>query len=97
MCRLGAARRFFDDCLRRHYALTLDVWGSRFDRNWQRIQALDRQRFDERFRAYAATLRRYLGPEHRGALCRAHSARTRSLIASAAAAACRQYSARAYR
>ncbi len=36
--------------LRRHYALTLDVWGERFDQNWQRIQALDPQRFDERFR-----------------------------------------------
>jgi cyclopropane-fatty-acyl-phospholipid synthase len=36
--------------LRRHYALTLDVWGERFDQNWARIQALDPQRFDERFR-----------------------------------------------
>jgi cyclopropane-fatty-acyl-phospholipid synthase len=36
--------------LRRHYALTLDVWAERFDRNWERIRALDRQRFDERFR-----------------------------------------------
>ncbi len=36
--------------LRRHYALTLDAWGERFDRNWPRIQALDPQRFDERFR-----------------------------------------------
>jgi cyclopropane-fatty-acyl-phospholipid synthase len=36
--------------LRRHYALTLDVWGERFDQNWPRIQALDPQRFDERFR-----------------------------------------------
>ncbi|HET7197923.1 MAG TPA: cyclopropane-fatty-acyl-phospholipid synthase family protein [Burkholderiales bacterium] len=36
--------------LRRHYALTLDEWGRRFDENWQRIQALDPQRFDERFR-----------------------------------------------
>jgi cyclopropane-fatty-acyl-phospholipid synthase len=36
--------------LRRHYALTLDVWAERFDRNWERIRALDPQRFDERFR-----------------------------------------------
>jgi len=36
--------------LRRHYALTLDAWGERFDRNWERICALDPQRFDERFR-----------------------------------------------
>lgn len=36
--------------LRRHYALTLDVWASRFDANWSRIQALDPARFNERFR-----------------------------------------------
>jgi cyclopropane-fatty-acyl-phospholipid synthase len=36
--------------LRRHYALTLDVWAERFDRNWDRIRALDPARFDERFR-----------------------------------------------
>jgi cyclopropane-fatty-acyl-phospholipid synthase len=36
--------------LRRHYALTLDAWGERFDRNWDRIHALDPPRFDERFR-----------------------------------------------
>ena len=36
--------------LRRHYALTLDVWAERFDRNWERIRALDPKRFDERFR-----------------------------------------------
>jgi cyclopropane-fatty-acyl-phospholipid synthase len=36
--------------LRRHYALTLDAWGERFDRNWERIHALDPGRFDERFR-----------------------------------------------
>ncbi len=36
--------------LRRHYALTLDVWAERFDRNWEAISALDPQRFDERFR-----------------------------------------------
>ena len=36
--------------LRRHYALTLDVWGERFDRNWDRIRAIDPQKFDERFR-----------------------------------------------
>ena len=36
--------------LRRHYALTLDVWAERFDRHWDRIRALDPKRFDERFR-----------------------------------------------
>jgi cyclopropane-fatty-acyl-phospholipid synthase len=36
--------------LRRHYALTLDVWAERFDRNWERIHAIDPRRFDERFR-----------------------------------------------
>jgi cyclopropane-fatty-acyl-phospholipid synthase len=36
--------------LRRHYALTLDVWAERFDRNWDAIQSLDPQRFDERMR-----------------------------------------------
>ena len=36
--------------LRRHYALTLDVWAERFDRNWSTIQALDPAKFNERFR-----------------------------------------------
>src|SRR5262245_21054824 len=36
--------------LRRHYALTLDVWAERFDRQWERIRLLDPKRFDERFR-----------------------------------------------
>ena len=36
--------------LRRHYALTLDAWAERFDRNWERIRKLDPKRFDERFR-----------------------------------------------
>lgn len=36
--------------LRRHYALTLDAWTERFQRNWPRIQAIDPARFDERFR-----------------------------------------------
>jgi cyclopropane-fatty-acyl-phospholipid synthase len=36
--------------LRRHYALTLDEWANRFDRNWERIQALDPRKFSERFR-----------------------------------------------
>ena len=36
--------------LRRHYALTLDVWAGRFDANWERIHALDPVRFNERFR-----------------------------------------------
>ena len=36
--------------LRRHYALTLDVWAERFDRSWPQIHALDPVKFDERFR-----------------------------------------------
>jgi cyclopropane-fatty-acyl-phospholipid synthase len=36
--------------LRQHYALTLDAWAERFDRNWERIHELDPQRFDEYFR-----------------------------------------------
>ena len=36
--------------LRRHYAHTLDAWGERFDRNWDKIRALDPRKFDERFR-----------------------------------------------
>jgi cyclopropane-fatty-acyl-phospholipid synthase len=36
--------------MRRHYALTIDVWAERFDRNWERIRALDPKRFNERFR-----------------------------------------------
>ncbi len=36
--------------LRRHYALTLDAWCERFDRNWTNIHALDPKKFDERFR-----------------------------------------------
>jgi len=36
--------------LRRHYALTLDAWAERFDRNWDKIRALDPAKFDERFR-----------------------------------------------
>src|SRR3954468_21927603 len=36
--------------LRRHYAITLDHWAERFDRNWVRIRALDPKRFNERFR-----------------------------------------------
>jgi cyclopropane-fatty-acyl-phospholipid synthase len=36
--------------LRRHYALTLDAWGTRFDQNWDAIHALDPAKFDERFR-----------------------------------------------
>jgi len=36
--------------LRRNYALTLDAWTERFDRNWNKIHALDPARFDERFR-----------------------------------------------
>jgi len=36
--------------LRRHYALTLDAWGERFDRNWDKIRALDPVKFSEHFR-----------------------------------------------
>jgi cyclopropane-fatty-acyl-phospholipid synthase len=36
--------------LRRHYAPTLDAWAERFERRWPEIQALDPQRFNERFR-----------------------------------------------
>jgi cyclopropane-fatty-acyl-phospholipid synthase len=36
--------------LRRHYALTLDAWAERFERNWPTIHAIDPRRFDERFR-----------------------------------------------
>lgn len=36
--------------LRRHYALTLDVWAQRFDANWERMRALDPLKFTERFR-----------------------------------------------
>jgi cyclopropane-fatty-acyl-phospholipid synthase len=36
--------------LRRHYALTLDAWAERFDANWERIRALDPQKFTEPFR-----------------------------------------------
>ena len=35
---------------RRHYALTLDAWAERFDRNWEAINSIDPRRFDERFR-----------------------------------------------
>ena len=36
--------------LRRHYALTLDVWAERFDLRWPQIHALDPAKFNERFR-----------------------------------------------
>jgi cyclopropane-fatty-acyl-phospholipid synthase len=36
--------------LRRHYAPTLDAWAERFTQNWDRIRALDPNRFNERFR-----------------------------------------------
>ncbi len=36
--------------LRRHYALTLDAWATRFDANWDAIQVQDPSRFDEHFR-----------------------------------------------
>jgi cyclopropane-fatty-acyl-phospholipid synthase len=36
--------------LRRHYALTLDVWAERFEARWPEIRAIDPVRFDERFR-----------------------------------------------
>ena len=43
--------------LRRHYALTLDEWATRFDASWEAIHAQDPERFDERFRR---TWRTYL-------------------------------------
>ncbi|MCC6198183.1 MAG: class I SAM-dependent methyltransferase [Burkholderiales bacterium] len=43
--------------LRRHYALTLDAWATRFDANWDAIHTLDPVKFDERFRR---TWRTYL-------------------------------------
>ena len=36
--------------LRRHYVPTLQAWAQRFAANWPAIQALDPERFDERFR-----------------------------------------------
>ncbi len=36
--------------LRRHYALTLDAWGERFDRYWDEFKQIDPERFDEHFR-----------------------------------------------
>ena len=36
--------------LRRNYALTLDDWARRFDRNWERVHKLDPGKFDEKFR-----------------------------------------------
>ena len=36
--------------LRRHYALTLDAWVEKFERNWEKIHALEPKTFDERFR-----------------------------------------------
>lgn len=36
--------------LRRHYVPTLQAWARRFNDNWPAIQALDPQRFTERFR-----------------------------------------------
>ncbi len=36
--------------LRRHYVLTLEAWAQRFDAHWSEIHALDRGRFNDRFR-----------------------------------------------
>jgi cyclopropane-fatty-acyl-phospholipid synthase len=36
--------------LRRHYALTLDCWAERFDRNWESIHQLNPEKFNEHFR-----------------------------------------------
>ena len=36
--------------LRRNYALTLDDWALRFDRNWERVHKLNPGKFDEKFR-----------------------------------------------
>jgi cyclopropane-fatty-acyl-phospholipid synthase len=35
--------------LRRHYALTLDVWAKNFDDNWETIHRYDPERFSEQF------------------------------------------------
>lgn len=35
--------------LRRHYALTLDAWATRFEERWNAINAIDPKRFDDRF------------------------------------------------
>ena len=35
--------------LRRHYALTLDGWAERFERNWENIRKLNPARFNDRF------------------------------------------------
>jgi cyclopropane-fatty-acyl-phospholipid synthase len=35
--------------LRRHYALTLDVWAKNFDDNWEAIHRYDPERFNEKF------------------------------------------------
>ena len=36
--------------LRRHYALTLDAWAENFEKNWEKIHALNPAVYDERFR-----------------------------------------------
>ncbi len=36
--------------LRRHYAPTLRAWGENFDKNWEKIHALDPKKYDEYFR-----------------------------------------------
>ncbi|HMH19928.1 MAG TPA: cyclopropane-fatty-acyl-phospholipid synthase family protein [Burkholderiales bacterium] len=36
--------------LRRNYALTLDDWAQRFDRNWDKVRQLDPKKYDEKFR-----------------------------------------------
>ena len=44
--------------LRRHYAFTLDAWTERFDRNWDKIHALDPQAIRRAFPARVAHLPR---------------------------------------
>jgi len=36
--------------LRRHYAPTLRAWAENFDKNWEKIRALEPEKYDEYFR-----------------------------------------------
>jgi len=58
--------------LRRHYALTLDAWTERFERNWERIHALDPRKFDERFRRVWRTYLYSCAEMFRSPLSRTH-------------------------
>ena len=65
----GAGLEILDvENLRRHYALTLEVWAERFEQRWNDIQALDPVTFDERFRriwrAYLVSCAEMFRAEH---------------------------------